>query len=122
MRYCMQHWNDQSRIAYTPELTQDTHIWPQPARYGVFIVSNLEKLDRAITGLHCSNKFAFILTDYERNPAYFGVLVGRFANRIAKGQITVDGQKYQLDVNNGPNHLHGGADGGFSKVQDMFVS
>lgn len=43
--------------------------------------------------------------------AYFGALCGRYANRIVKGQFELNGQQYQLDTNNGPNHLHGGVDG-----------
>ena len=49
------------------------------------------------------------------NPQYFGTIVGRFANRIAKGQFTLDGKRYQVPVNNGVNALHGGARG-FDKV------
>lgn len=44
-----------------------------------------------------------------REPAtYFGVVVGRVANRIAGGKFSVNGKEYTLITNNGPNHLHGG--------------
>jgi len=52
--------------------------------------------------------------DYELHPNYFGVTVGRFANRIAKGRFVLDGKAYQLPLNNGPNSLHGGT-AGFDK-------
>src|SRR5688500_11486911 len=52
---------------------------------------------------------------YLAKPQYFGVTVGRYANRIANGKFTLDGETYTLAVNDGPNHLHGGKQG-FDKV------
>lgn len=47
---------------------------------------------------------------------YYGATVGRYANRIAEGKFTLEGKKYTLPVNNGPNSLHGGKDNFSQKV------
>ena len=55
------------------------------------------------------------LDGFLTNDPYFGVIVGRVANRIARGRFTLDGKEYRLSINDGLNHLHGGLKG-FSKV------
>ena len=51
------------------------------------------------------------LDEYVRNPRYLGALIGRYANRIARGKFSLNGVEYQLAQNNGANHLHGGNKG-----------
>ena len=55
------------------------------------------------------------LAEYEDETPYFGALIGRYSNRIAKGKFKLDNQEYTLVANNRPNHLHGGLKG-FDKV------
>ena len=67
-------------------------------------------------------KLADVVIGYGKAESYFadgpcaGKCPGRFANRIAKGHFTLDGVEYNLPINNGPNHLHGGPEGCQNKV------
>jgi len=70
-------------------------------------------------------KFADIVTGYcsldgylKSNEVYFGAIVGRFGNRIAKGKFTLEGANYQLEINNGKNTLHSGKTGFHNAVWD----
>lgn len=55
------------------------------------------------------------LDDYVAGHPYFGCITGRYANRIARGTFTLEGEMYRLALNNGENTLHGG-EVGFDKV------
>jgi aldose 1-epimerase len=56
---------------------------------------------------------------YLAERKFFGATVGRYANRIAAGQFSLDGETFQLPINNGPNALHGGLDGFDRKLWDI---
>jgi aldose 1-epimerase len=55
--------------------------------------------------------FADLAGYLDQNDPYFGCIAGRYANRIADGRFTLDGETYQLPTNDGSNHLHGGVRG-----------
>jgi aldose 1-epimerase len=82
--------------------------------YGATILS-LKTPDRAGTLDDISLGFDTFAPYVDKSP-YFGTVVGRYGNRIAKGKFTLDGQTYTLATNNGPNHLHGGNKGFDKKV------
>ena len=67
------------------------------------------RLDDIVLGLRT-------LREYETISAHYGAITGRYANRIAGAQFTLDGQTYHLIANNGANTLHGGPDALDKKV------
>jgi len=94
-------------------LTNPNGIRARIMTYGATLVS-LETPDR--DGNLTDIMLGFdTLEGYLTDHPYFGVIVGRYANRIGKGKFTLDGVEYTLATNNGENHLHGGIKG-FDKV------
>lgn len=61
------------------------------------------------------------IADYEQDAAYKGAIVGRCANRIGDATFMLNGKKYELDKNNGNNHLHGGFSGFESKIWEAEI-
>ncbi|MGH9546416.1 MAG: aldose epimerase family protein [Terriglobales bacterium] len=90
-------------------LTNSQNLEVRAINYGGIIVSlrvpdKSGKLDDIVLGYDK-------VDGYLQNPTYFGAIVGRYANRIANATFTLDGVKYTLAKNDGPNSLHGGVDG-----------
>ena len=59
------------------------------------------------------------LEEWQTKETYFNAVIGRYANRIKNGRFTLDGQEYQLPINNGTNALHGGMHGFNEKVWEV---
>ena len=58
---------------------------------------------------------------YEEGTFFYGAFIGRCGNRIANGKFTLNGKTYELETNNGANHLHGGSNGFDKKVYSDFT-
>ena len=95
---------------------------------GAYVV--LGSVGAAIVEVHVPDrdgKLADVVIGYPDAESYFadgpcsGKVPGRYANRIAKGHLEVDGKVYDLPINNGPNHLHGGPQGFQNQVWDSRV-
>lgn len=81
--------------------------------YGA-IITSVQTPDRAGRPGEITLGFETLKPYLDGHP-FFGAICGRVANRIAGGKFSIDGKTYQLAVNNGPNHLHGG-NVGFDKA------
>ncbi|MBF9252856.1 galactose mutarotase [Pontibacter sp. 172403-2] len=106
----------QEATLYT--LTNENGMTAKISDYGATVTSLLVpdkngKLGNVVLGF---DSLAGYQSDaYLKSGPYFGAIVGRYGNRIAKGKFTLDGKEYTLATNNGENHLHGG-NKGFDKV------
>jgi aldose 1-epimerase len=95
-------------------LTNKNGMQVQTIRYGGIITSirvpdRNGRLNDVVLGYDTEAGYV------QNNGPYMGAIIGRYGNRIAKGEFTLDGQTFHLATNNGPNHLHGGIKG-FNKV------
>ncbi len=105
--------SDGSEIfAYT--LKNQNGMTAKIINYGAIVVS--------LTAPDKNGKFDDIVLGYDNLDSYvadnnyFGAIVGRYGNRIGKGKFLLEGKTYQLTINNGENHLHGGKTGFNKKV------
>lgn len=101
------------RTAHIYTLTNENGIEAKITNYGGIIVS-LKTPDQAGNFENIVLGFEN-LEDYLGEHPYFGALIGRYGNRIANGKFELNGTEYQLSVNDGDHHLHGGMKG-FDKV------
>jgi aldose 1-epimerase len=114
--------NEPTRVSMTPlgktsdgvgvdvvTLRNDAGMEVRVATYGGTILS-MRVPDRSGAADDIVLGFDDLATYFTKSP-YFGALIGRYGNRIAKGAFTLDGTRHTLAVNNGPNHLHGGIKG-----------
>ncbi|RPG55639.1 MAG: galactose mutarotase [Flavobacteriales bacterium TMED96] len=83
--------------------------------YGARIVSLVVR-DKFNQNLDIVLGFKSIDDYLKANEPYHGATIGRYANRISKGVFLLDGKKYNLPINNGINHLHGGPKGFHNKI------
>ena len=88
-------------------------------------IARIITLGATVTELHIADRKGELadvvlgfesVADYETNEPYMGCIIGRVANRITDGRFSLDGTEYQLAVNFGPNHIHGGEVGFHQRV------
>ncbi len=124
--------NDYHATAYNDTLRMNIDripfgTLPDGSPVGLFVLKNqrgttlkVTNYGLIITELHTADRngqFGNVVLGFDNLPRYlaghpfFGAIAGRVANRIAAGRFTLDGKTYQLAINNGPNHLHGGTVG-----------
>jgi len=100
-------------------LSNDNKVRITLMNYGGIVTSvNMPDKNGKVENVICGfEKFEDYTSEkYLADCPYFGALIGRYGNRIAKGIYTIDGKEYHGVINNGKNHLHGGIKGFDKKV------
>jgi aldose 1-epimerase len=92
-------------------LSNDNRVTVKITNYGA-IITSIETPDKngKLTNIACGFEKLenYLSPEYLGSYPYFGCICGRVCNRIGEGKFSLEGKKYSLAVNNGPNHLHGG--------------
>ncbi|MBN2775079.1 MAG: galactose mutarotase [Prolixibacteraceae bacterium] len=105
-------------------LTNDNNITIKITNYGA-IITSIETPDKngTIDNIVCGFEKLenYTSEEYLGSYPYFGCIIGRFGNRIAKGKLVIEGKEYKMAINNGPNHLHGGLIGFDKKIWDAEI-
>lgn len=99
---------------YLFELKNDNEVTIKISNYGAIITSvempdKKGKIENVVCGFDSLE--TYLSDEYLASYPYFGAIIGRFGNRIAKGHLEIEGIEYKMAINNGPNHLHGGLEG-----------
>ncbi|MEO1487216.1 MAG: aldose epimerase family protein [Bacteroidota bacterium] len=79
----------------------------------LFVPDKDGKLDDIVLGFDTIDKYVNSIDNY------YGAIIGRYANRIADGTFSLNSKIYELEVNNGANHLHGGSRGFHNQVWNI---
>lgn len=108
--------DDRNVSLYT--LTNASGMVVKISNYGgivtkIIVPDKTGKMEDVVLGFDSLSQYTS--EKYKSSCPYFGALIGRYGNRIAKGKFQLNGQEYTLATNNGVNHLHGGKKG-FDKV------
>ena len=105
-------------------ITNDNKVSLKITNYGAIITSiEMPDKDGKTENIVCGfDKLdTYISDEYLGSYPYFGAIIGRFGNRIAKGHLEIEGKKYEMAINNGPNHLHGGKIGFDRRLFDFEI-